>query len=73
MRNSKFSSLFCLLIALSVGAMAGPAISQQSPPPDAPQPQNQGQQASQTRQSNTLGFCETKPTSILFSIKTIES
>jgi hypothetical protein len=51
MPNSKFSSL-SLLIALTVGATAGPAISQQSPPPDAPQPQNQGQQETQTRPSN---------------------
>jgi hypothetical protein len=49
MRNSKFSSLFCLFIALSVGAMTGPAISQQSPPPDAPQPQNQVQEATRSK------------------------
>jgi hypothetical protein len=48
MRKSKFSSLSCLLIALSVAAMAGPAISQQSLPPDASQPQNQGQPATQS-------------------------
>jgi len=48
MRKSKFSSLSCFLIALSVAAMAGTAISQQSPPPDSPQPQNQGQRANQS-------------------------
>jgi hypothetical protein len=48
MRNSKFSSLFCLLIAISVGAMPGSAFSQQSPLPDAPQPQNQARQAAQS-------------------------
>jgi hypothetical protein len=44
---TRFSSLFCLLIALSVGAMAGAAVPQQSPLPDAPQPQNQAQQGGQ--------------------------
>ncbi len=53
MRNSKCSSLFCLLIALTIAATAVPAMSQPSPPPDAPQPQNQGPQETQTRQSNT--------------------
>jgi hypothetical protein len=48
MCNSKFSTLSCLVIALSVVFMAGPAISQQSPRPDAPQPQNQAQQAPQS-------------------------
>ena len=49
MRNSSCSSLSCLLIALSVGVIAGPALSQQSPPPDAPQTQNPSQQATRTR------------------------
>ena len=48
MRNSKFPNLCCLLIALSVGATPGPAFSQQSPLPDAPQPQNQPRQAAQS-------------------------
>src|ERR1700687_6024472 len=49
MCNSKFSSLFCLLVALSVGAMTGPAISQQSPLPDTPRPQNQAQEATRSK------------------------
>jgi hypothetical protein len=48
MRNSNFSRLFCLLIALSVGATPSPAFSQQSPLPDAPQPQNQARQTAQS-------------------------
>jgi hypothetical protein len=48
MCNSKFSSLSTLVIILTVGAMAGPAVSQQSLPPDAPQPQNQSQQATRS-------------------------
>jgi hypothetical protein len=52
MRNSKFSSSFCVLIALSLVVMAGSALSQQSPPPDAPQPENQPQQTTQARRSN---------------------
>jgi hypothetical protein len=47
MRSSKFSNLLCLLIAL-VGATPGPAFSQQSPLPDAPQPQNQARQAARS-------------------------
>jgi hypothetical protein len=43
MRN--LSKVFRLLIALSLAATPGPAFSQQSPLPDAPQPQNQVQQA----------------------------
>src|SRR5690348_1745182 len=52
MCNSKSATVFGLLIALSLGVMACPAISQQSPPPDAPQPQNQDQQATQVPRSN---------------------
>jgi hypothetical protein len=48
MHKSKLSSLFRLLIALTVGAIAGPAVSQQSPLPDAPQPQNQARQAARS-------------------------
>jgi hypothetical protein len=47
MRSSKFSNLLCLLIVL-VGATRGPAFSQQSPLPDAPQPQNQARQAARS-------------------------
>jgi hypothetical protein len=47
MRSSKFSNLLCLLIAL-VSTTPGPAFSQQSPFPDAPQPQNQARQAAQS-------------------------
>ena len=51
MRNSKFLPLFWVLIALSL-VMAGSALSQQSPPPDAPQPQNQPQQTTQGQRSS---------------------
>jgi hypothetical protein len=47
MRNPKLSNLLCLLIAL-VGTTPGPAFSQQSPLPDAPQPQNQAPQVAQS-------------------------
>ena len=47
MRSSRFSNLLCLLIAL-VGATPDPAFSQQSPLPDAPQPQNQARQAARS-------------------------
>jgi hypothetical protein len=47
MRSSTFSNLLCLLIAL-VGATPGAAFSQQSPLPDAPQPQNQARQAARS-------------------------
>ena len=48
MHPRKFLALSCLQIALSLGVIGGSALSQQVPPPDAPQPQNQGQQATQS-------------------------
>jgi len=48
MHASKFLTLCCLQIALSLGLTGGSALSQQVPRPDAPQPQNQGQQATQS-------------------------
>jgi hypothetical protein len=48
MHTWKFLTLCCLQIALSLGVIGGSALSQQVPPPDAPQPQNQAQQATQS-------------------------
>jgi hypothetical protein len=52
MCKKKFLRLSWILIAISLVVMADSALSQQPPPPDAPQPQNQPQQTTQAGPSS---------------------